>query len=128
MSDLTTKANGEKKVPSATDTKANVKNDIVKNEVLKPILEGIAEKRIKNKDIFDKICQKHSFLGKKADDLSTYLISRDGLKETLIIENSDGQTFEINNSNIIEEILIICQEKVFKLLEDSEKAVVSFQI
>ena len=64
----------------------------------------------------------------KADDLASYLIARDGLKETLIIENTDGQTFEISNSNIIEEILVLSQNKIFNLLEDSEKKVVDFII
>ena len=70
----------------------------------------------------------HNFLMKKADALGSYLLSRDGLKETLIVENTDGQTFEINNSNIIEEILILCQTKIFALLDNSEKAVVDFKI
>ena len=128
MNELTTKATEAKKVPSATDTKANVKSENAKKESLKPILEGSAEKRIKNLEHFEKICQKHNFLMKKADALGSYLLSRDGLKETLIVENTDGQTFEINNSNIIEEILILCQNKIFGLLDNSEKAVVDFKI
>lgn len=128
MNDLTTKANGVKKVSPATDTKANAETPIVKKETLTPILEGSAEKRIKNLEIFETICRKHNFLRKKADDLSAYLIGRDGLKETLIIENTDGQTFEISNSQILGEILTLCQDKLFDLLEKSEKEVVNFKI
>lgn len=128
MNDLKEKANGEKKVSSATDTKANAQTQIVKKEGITPILEGNAEKRIKNLQLFESICIKHKFLRKKADDLSAYLIGRDGLKETLIIENTDGQTFEISNSQILGEILVLCQDKLFDLLEKSEKEVVNFII
>lgn len=128
MSDLTTKANGANKVTSATDTKANAKTEVLKKENFSTILETNAEKRIKNLDHFGKICAKHNFLKGKADDLGSYLMTRDGLKETLIVENTDGQTFEISNSGIIQEILVLCQNKVFELLEESEKNVVKFII
>lgn len=128
MSDLKEKANGAKIVTPATETKANAKNENAKKETLKPIFETTAEKRIKNLEHFEKLCTKHNFLKGKADDLASYLIARDGLKETLIIENTDGQTFEISNSNIIEEILVLSQNKIFNLLDDSEKKVVEFNI
>lgn len=128
MSDLTTKANGANKVTSATETKANAKTEVMKKENFSTILESNAEKRIKNLDHFGKICAKHNFLKGKADDLSSYLIARDGLKENLIVENTDGQTFEISNSTIIQEILVLCQNKIFDLLEESEKNVVKFII
>lgn len=128
MNDLKTKANGEKKVSSATTTKANAPQEPTKKETFPPILETSAEKRIKNLEHFEKLCGKHTFLKKKADDLASYIIARDGLKETLIVENTDGQTFEISNSGIIEEILILCQNKIFNLLDESEKNVVKFII
>lgn len=128
MSELTTKANGAKTVTPATDTKANAKPTNAKNEVKTLKIETTAEKRIKNLEHFEKICRKHNFLRDKADDLSAYLIGRDGLKETLTIENTDGQVFEISNSHIISEILKMCQDKLIQLVEVSEKEVIEFNI
>lgn len=128
MNDLTTKANGEKKVPSATDQKANAKNENVKSTSVLPKLETTAEKRIKNLENFQSLCSKFNFLKMKSDDLNAYLIGRDGLKETLIIENTDGKTFQIANSRIIEKILLISQEELFNLLDGTEKEVLKFNI
>lgn len=128
MNDLTTKANGAKTVAPATDPKANAKSENGKHELKMPKLETTAEKRIKNLENFQSLCHKFNFLKKKTDDLNAYLIGRDGLKETLIIENTDGKTFEISNSRIIEKILLISQEELFNLLEGTETEVLKFQI
>ena len=128
MNDLTTKANGAKTVTPATATKANAKieNGKVEQKTLK--LETTAEKRIKNLSIFGKICEKHDFLKEKSDELNAYLVGRDGLKETISIENTNGMTLEISNSGIITEVLKLCQVKLFSLLEESEKEVLNFEI
>src|SRR5690606_34760221 len=111
-----------------TATKANAKPSNAKKEEMKPILETKAEKRLKNFDSFQSLCKKFNFLKGKADDLNAYLISRDGLKETLTIENTDGQVFEISNSGIIEKILEMCQEELFSILDKTENDVVNFEI
>lgn len=128
MNDLTTKANGEKKVSPATDPKANAKSENAKNTTILPKLETSAEKRIKNLENFQSLCHKFNFLKKKSDDLNAYLVGRDGLKETLIIENTDGKTFEISNSRIIEKILLISQSELYNLLDTTEKQVLKFDI
>ncbi|MGV8914399.1 MAG: hypothetical protein ACOH1X_03010 [Kaistella sp.] len=128
MNDLTTKANGEKKVSSATEPKANAKSENTKSVSVLPKLETSAEKRIKNLENFQALCHKFNFLKKKSDDLNAYLVGRDGLKETLIIENTDGKTFEISNTRIIEKILLISQSELFDLLDNTEKQVLQFDI
>ncbi len=128
MNDLTTKANGAKTVTPATEPKANTKTEKLKSEDKKIIIETTAEKRLKNLENFQKVCMKFNFLKKKSDDLNAYMIGRDGLKETLIIENTDGQTFEISNTLIIAEILNLGQNKLFELLEKAEKEVLDFTI
>lgn len=128
MNELKTIANGEKKVSSATDKKENAKSTNVKNDSLFPKLETSAEKRIKNLENFQALCGKFNFLKLKSDELGAYLVGRDGLKETLILENSDGKTFEISNSRIIEKILLIAQEELYNLLDSSEQEVLKYQI
>lgn len=128
MSDLTTKANGAKTVTPATDTNANAKNETQKVDAKALKLETSAEKRIKNLENFQALCGKYGFLKVKSDNLNSYLVSRDGLKETLIIENTDGLTFEISNSRIISKILLIAQSELFELLDAAEKEVLNFNI
>lgn len=128
MSDLTIKANGAKKVTPATETKANAKAETQKNDAKLPKLETTAEKRIRNLENFQALCKKFNFLKKKSDDLNAYLVGRDGLKETLIIENTDGNTFEIANSRIIGKVLELAQEELFNLLEGTEKEVINYNI
>lgn len=128
MNTLTAKENAEKKVSALTDTKENAKTNNSKVTSVLPKIETTAEKRIKNLENFQALCSKFNFLKHKSDDLSAYLIGRDGLKETLIIENTDGKTFEISNSRIIGKILLIAQEELFNLLDNSEKEVLNYHI
>ncbi len=128
MNTLTAKENAEKKVSALTDTKENAKTNNSKVTSVLPKIETTAEKRIKNLENFQALCSKFNFLKHKSDDLNAYLICRDGLKETLIIENTDGKTFEISNSRIIGKILLIAQEELFNLLDNSEKEVLNYHI
>lgn len=128
MSDLTTKATEANKVTSATATSKANKTENQKNAFKMPIIETTAEKRLKNLENFQKLCGKYNFIKMKSDELSAYLVGRDGLKETVIIENTDGQTFEISNTLIIGEILELSQNKLIELLEKSEKEVTDFKI
>jgi len=100
-----------------------------KNEVLDNLFTPTtAEQRIKNLDIFKKMAEKHNFLREKADDLNAYLVSRDGMREKLIIKSDGNNEFEISNSNIIEEILNLCASKLDGLIQESNKQVLTFQI
>lgn len=128
MNALQDKANGAKIVTPATAPKANATPQNGKSEAKTLILETTAEKRIKNLQIFEKICEKHNFLKEKSDELNAYLVGRDGLKETVTIENTNGLCLEISNSSVITEILNLSQSKIFALLEESEKEVLKFVI
>ncbi len=65
---------------------------------------------------------------RKSDELNAYMVGRDGLKETLVIQNTDGVTFEISNSAIISKIMVLCQNELFSILDETEKEVVNFEI
>ena len=128
MNDLKEKANAVKIVTDAKETKANGKETKSKLDLKSLQLETSAEKRIKNLSIFERICEKHTFLKAKSDELNSYLVGRDGLKETVTIQNTNGLCIEISNSSIITEILTLSQVKLFSLLEESEKEVLNFSI
>lgn len=128
MNDLKAKGNGAKTVALATTTESKAQATNSKIELIIPKIENSAQNRIKNLEIFQKICEKHEFLKQKSDKLNAYLMGRDGLKETVIIENTNGITFEISNTLIISEVLVLCQSKLFELLDNSEKEVIKFNI
>ncbi len=126
MKQLTTQANAAKKVTAATEAAQGEKATNKKNESLTAILETTADKRIKNLEIFERVCKKHRILKGKADELTAFLHSRDGLKEKIFIENSEGYEIEISNSGVINEVLAVIEKTLFRLLEESEKEVTTF--
>lgn len=139
MNALTEKGNDVKKVASSAELATvakNGKSEDLKNQQLQEKKEQInrllapttAEQRIKNHVNFTTLVDKHRFLTEKADNHNAYMIGRDGMKEKLSIKSDSGMTFEISNSNIIEEILILCGDKLGKMLEDSNKQILTFEI
>ncbi|MEN5130452.1 hypothetical protein [Elizabethkingia anophelis] len=109
----------------------NAKNDVLqgKKEVLDKIFTPTtADDRLKNLNLFQKLAEKHNFLKDKADTLNAYMIGRDGMKEKLTIKSDCGMEFQISNSNIIEEILILCTSKLDEMMEESNTQILTFNI
>ena len=143
MSNLNGTAKDVKTVTPATDSKAT-DTKIAKNETTEKVkdqqlqsakaqLTSIlgptsAIQRIKSFDILEKLIEKYKFLKEKQDDLSSFMVSRDGLKEKLIIKGENDKVFEINNTIIIEEILNLCYSKLDNMVNESETTIVNFQI
>lgn len=139
MNALQQKGDEAKKVASSTELATvakNGSNENAKNQQLQEKKEQInklfapttAEQRIKNHTNFTTLVDKHRFLTEKADNHNAYMIGRDGMKEKLSIKSDSGMTFEISNSNIIEEILLLCGDKLGKMLEESNKQILAFDI
>lgn len=139
MNALQQKGNDVKKVASSTELATVAKNGITENsknqqlqekkeQINKMLAPTTAEQRIKNHVNFTTLVDKHKFLTEKADNHNAYMIGRDGMKEKLSIKSDSGMSFEISNSNIIEEILILCGNKLAKMLDDSNKQILTFEI
>ena len=139
MSALTTKKEDVKTVATSADVATvakNGKSENIKNEVLqskKEVLDKIfspatADDRLKNLNLFQKLAEKHLFLKDKADNLNAYMIGRDGMKEKLSIKSDCGMEFQISNSNIIEEILLLCASKLDNMMDESNSQILTFQI
>lgn len=139
MNALQEKGNDVKKVASSAELATVAKNGISENsknqqlqekkeQINKILAPTTAEQRIKNHVNFTTLVDKHRFLTEKADNHNAYMIGRDGMKEKLSIKSDSGMSFEISNSNIIEEILILCGNKLGKMLEDSNKQILTFEI
>lgn len=143
MNNLNPKTADAKTVTSSTDTKATkvqvVKIANTQNEQKQGLQEAkeklntivgptTANQRIKNFDIMEKLIDKYKFLKEKQDDLASFMVSRDGLKEKVIIYGENQMAFEINNTQIIEEILNICSDKLDNLVNESEETLINFNI
>lgn len=118
--------NGKSVAPSEKS-----KNDELqekKKELNKILLPPTADQRIKNAEIFTRIADKYQFLRKKKDHLSSFMASRDGLKEKLFIVSDSEENFEISNTRIIEKILTVCELELDELLKQSEIEVSTFSI
>ena len=139
MNDLKQKGNDVNKVASSavvatvaksenSETSKNNKLQDKKIEIAKMLNPTTAEQRIKNHNIFGKMVEKHEFLTEKADNLNAYLVGRDGMKEKLSINSDSGMSFEISNSNIIEEILSLCAQRLDEKIENSKTEILTFDI
>lgn len=95
------------------------------NSILSP---PTADQRIKNAEIFTRLADKYQFLRKKKDHLTSFMASRDGLKEKLYIVSDSEENFEISNTRIIEKILTVCELELDELLQQSEIEVSTFSI
>ena len=125
-----TSATANGKIANTKETPGTQKATIQeRKEELKKILEPVsAEQRIKNAENFQKLAEKHKFLTEKADDLNSFMIGRDGLKEKVRISNDNGQIFEISNSVVIEEVLNLCASKLETLVDESREQILTFHI
>lgn len=140
MNELKNKVQVVKIVPTAEKVAENGKsvapskeiknNDLeVKKQELDKILNPISvDARIKNVGNLQKLVDKHIFLKEKADELTAFLVGRDGLKEKLTISSDRDTIIEISNSVVIEKILSVCENTLDELLETSENQIVSFSI
>lgn len=100
-----------------------------KKEELKQILTPTtAEQRLKNLDHFKKLAEKHKFLANKHDELTAFRISKDGMREKIVMMSEDETVLEINNPLIIDEVLNLCETKLSDLLRESENQIIAFEI
>lgn len=113
------KENGtSEKAPSVEKSTTKV------DEVLNPT----AESRLKKLETFKILAEKHQYLSQKNDDLQKFIASSDGMKEKLILKNSQGFEFDASNSQVIEKVIFVIKEELQKITDHSEKEVLRFQI
>lgn len=109
--------------------KTNKSTFEAKKEELKQILTPpSAEQRLKNLDHFKKLAEKHKFLANKHDELTAFRISKDGMREKIVMMSEDDTVLEINNPLIIDEVLNLCENKLSDLLKESENQILAFEI
>lgn len=119
------------KAPQKTTIEEKAKNSILeaKKDTLKQMLTpNTAEQRLKNLEHFRKLADKHRFLANKHDELTAFRISKDGMREKIVMMSEDDTVLEINNPLIIDEVLNLCENKLSDLLKESENQILAFEI
>lgn len=124
---VTETAKASQKVTNAQKT-SNTTLEAKKEELKQILTPTTAEQRLKNLDHFKKLAEKHKFLANKHDELTAFRISKDGMREKIVMMSEDETVLEINNPLIIDEVLNLCETKLSDLLRESENQIIAFEI
>lgn len=100
-------------------------NDVT--EVINSFLPS-AEDRIKRAENFTIISNKFTHLKTKKDELEKFVLSSDGTKEKIVLENSTGQKFSVSNTTVLEKIKNLMNDELGELLQTAEREVRTFEI
>lgn len=125
---------GAKNGKSTETEKKDVQNVISEQAEKKQTLELIkkfaptAEQRLQNLERFKILGDRHTFLKKKEDELSKFIISSDGTKERITLSNASGFTFEVSNSQTLEKVVSIIENDLKLFVQKSEQEILDFQV
>lgn len=92
------------------------------------VLNPTAESRLKKLDTFKILAEKHKYLVGKNDDLQKFIASSDGMKEKVVLKNSQGFEFEVSNSSVIAKVINVMEQELNAITSNSEKQVLEFSI
>lgn len=100
-------------------------------EKLKATIESFApsaEERIKRLSNFQILTTKYSHLKMKQEELEKFMLSSDGQREKLVLENSVGLKIEVNNSNVLKKVQGVMSDILNELVAETELEVKNFVI
>ncbi|MFB9055074.1 hypothetical protein ACFFVB_18480 [Formosa undariae] len=121
--------NAKAKAPQTETKPKEVLKKVEKsNTEVKDLFNPTAESRIKRAENFKILADKFKFLNDKNDDLQKFIVSSDGTKEKIVLENAQGFKFEVSNSNVIEKVLDVVKSELQNITNEAEKEVLTFQI
>lgn len=102
-----------------------------KIEELKATIESFApsaEDRIQRAKDFEILTGKFTHLKMKKQELDRFMLSSDGSKEKIVLENSAGVKIEVNNSSVLKKVQKLMNDTLDELLKDAEQQVRTFVI
>lgn len=135
MSTTKTSAKNEK----ATSKVAPKATPVAKNETathqkkmsgstVDEILNPSASARIKKMENFQLLAKRFKFLTDKKDELDKFIISSDGTKEQIVLKNAEGFEFTVSNSQVVEEVVKVMQDKLSVFIGHSESEILNYNI
>ena len=128
-----------KTADKAKTATVNTANNLKKVEDQKPqetrntqtisdLVNPSAESRIKRMHNFGILAKKHEFLKKKSEELNSFIISSDGTKEKIFLENAEGFKFEVTNTQVVEQVVDTIKMQLDVFLTASEKEILEYSI
>src|SRR5690606_5596156 len=108
--------------------KAGEKAEKEKTAELIKKFEPSAELRLQRLSNFTILGEKHTFLKKKEDELSKFIVSSDGTREKITLSNASGFTFEVSNRQTIEKVVQVIENDLKSFIQKSEMEILNFQI
>lgn len=124
-----TKTVNEKATPQKVATKATAKDsEKMSRSTVEEILNPSASARIKKMENFQLLANRYQFLADKKDQLDKFIISSDGTKENITLKNAEGYEFTVSNSQVVEEVVKVMQEKLSLFIAHSENEILKYNI
>lgn len=87
-----------------------------------------ADERILRADNFKIITDRFQVLRQRQDDLTKLMLSKDGSRETLTIKNQSGKSYEVTNSQVINDVVALLKTKGDAALAETAAEIVNFRI
>lgn len=114
-----------------TDVAPNPEKVEEKQEEVKAIINSFAvtaEDRIKRAENFQILSTKYTHLKMKNEELERFIISKDGMREKLVLENSGGHKIEVNNSTVLGKAIDLLKNELQHLLSEADREIKEFVI
>lgn len=87
-----------------------------------------AQERIEKAEQFDILAGRFDYLKTKKQDLEKFVLKNDGLSGCRLSVVSGSAQFDVQNTNIISELLTLCNVKLNALLNEAENEILNFKI
>lgn len=100
-------------------------------ETLKATIDSFApsaEERIKRMSNFQILANKHTHLKMKEEELQKFILSSDGQKEKIVLENSSGLKIEVTNSAVIAKVVGEMKGTLDNLISEVDSEIRTFVI
>ncbi len=118
-----------KKAETSKTAKKKAAPKTAKSETtLKEILNPTAEDRIRKMKNLQLLAEKYGFLKIKMEELEHFFMSSDGTKEKITVSNGRNFEFTVSNTQVIEEVLKVLEDRLTQFIEATEKQILEYSI
>lgn len=128
MQDVKTAPKSSKTTTKKEETKVSERAKNQTKAKVKAMFDNSAEFKIKKARQFNLLAEKFETLKAKKDELDNFIISSDGTKETIHLQNAKGAKFVVSNSQVIEKVIDVLTDQLDTFIDYSEKQIQAFQI
>jgi hypothetical protein len=115
-----------KKVEAPVQEKKTATETLIEKYVSK--IPPTAEERIGRIEHFEALSKRFRLLKEKSNDLKMFDAGNDKTSAKIVLKNSTGFEFSVNNSNVIKKVRDTMEAELNILLSEAENEVLTFEI